>query len=223
MNSTTYSHISQAWQFIEETSLDNQTPASRHLYDNALASHAHTIISTSQADFLRVQARLVSARTVLVIGTETGLEIPALVSGMNNEGQLTVVTSSPEAAASTREIFNNLPETRTKMRCVNTEASAFLKRLNAHDYDMIIVSDEAANYRAALDEAERLLRSDGVLILTDAMAMTSADAQGGVANAVDRSAKAVALREVIAELSDNESFDTALVSIGTGIIIAVAR
>ncbi|TCD53545.1 hypothetical protein EJ419_07820 [Alloscardovia theropitheci] len=224
MNSTTYSQISKAWQFIEESSNDDQSSLSRSIYNEAVKnSHTHSIISSSQAQFLHLQAQLINARTVLLVGTETGLEIPALVSGMNNEGQMTVVNNSSEDANRTRNIFNALPDTHTKMRCVHTDTDTFLARLNAHDYDMIIVSGDPQNYRSAFNHSERLLRSNGLLILTDAMAMRNQDSHGGVPDAADRSEKAVALRTILDELSRNDSFDYSLVAIATGMILAVTK
>ncbi|WP_026181933.1 O-methyltransferase [Alloscardovia criceti] len=224
MNSTTYSHIAQAWTFIEETSADFDSATSKRLRNAYLnGSHNEAIASSSQAQFLTLQARLIQAQTVLVLGSESGIEIPALVSGMNNAGQLTVVTSSAESADATRTIFDSLPSTRTKMRSVDAQASQFVQRLNAHDYDLIVVAAEAENYTAAFDHAQRLLRSNGLLILTDAMAMSAPKNQGGVPNPADRSEKAVVLREIITALMQSEDYDATLLSIGTGLLYAIAH
>ncbi|WP_418968745.1 O-methyltransferase [Alloscardovia omnicolens] len=224
MNSTTYSHISQAWQFIEETSMRFDSEAIQSLrVATSKDAHAPELMSSSQAAFLRMQAQLVSARNVLLIGVDSGIEIPALIDGMRQEGQLTVVTPSSASAQRTREIFDSLRSTRTRMRYVSSDVPTFLHRLNAHDYDIIIVSSQAENYITATQEAQRLLRAQGILILTDAMAMTDDNSQGGVPNPADRHDKAVALRTIIDELMSNEKYDATLLAIGTGLLMAVVR
>ncbi|MFD0704818.1 O-methyltransferase [Alloscardovia venturai] len=225
MNSTMYSQISSAWKFIEETSYDFDDALSTKIRQTAEHdAHESGIISSSQAHFIRLQARLMHARTTLIIGVGSGMEIPALADGMNHEGQITVVTSSAQVSQRTRDIFDAIDETSsTKLRCVNADAQVFLPRLNAHDYDMILVSSLPHNYEAAVSDAQRLLRSGGILILTDVMALMSPDCKGGVPNAADRSEKAVTMRTIIKELMESNAYDTSLISVGTGLLLAVTH
>ena len=88
---------------------------------------------------------------------------------------------------------------------------------------MIIVSSGAENYAVARDEVARLLRDGGMLILTDVMALTDEKSEGGVPNPADRHDKAVVLRSVIDELMHDEMYTTALLSIATGVLMAIVH
>lgn len=225
MNNTTYSRIAQSWKFIEESSASaSDTLNTKLVQETELSSHDNVFVSFAQADFLKLEAKLIHARAALVIGSHSAVEISALVEGMNREGQLTAVTSSPEDTQRVRQVFDAVQvDASTKLRCVNADAKVFLPRLNAHDYDMLVVIGDAENYRAALHDAHRLLRQGGILLLTDAMALTAEDSRGGVSDAADRSSKAATMREIIKELNEDEKFSTALTSIGTGLLIAIAQ
>lgn len=220
-----YTRAALAWKFIEEKNADRADDLSTRISQKALHGESeNSFVSFCQANFLELQAKLIHARTALIIGFNDGIEIPALVNGMNHEGQLTVVASSAQATTRAREIFDEIQETSsTKLRCVNTDAQTFLPRLNAHDYDVLVVTGDAENYTAAVQDAHRLLRTGGLLFLTDAMALTVPDCRGGVPDAADRSNKAVALREIIRSMEEDENFDSSLTPVGTGLLIAVAR
>ena len=221
MNSSTYSHIAQAWQFIEETSMSADTADIQSV--RAQIAHKSTVVSSSLAAFIGMQAQLIQARNVLIIGLDSGIEIPVLTHGLGEASQLTVVTPSADDAQRTRSIFDSLRSPHTGMRCVSTDVKTFLHRLNAHDYDMIVVSSEAENYAVARDEVARLLRDGGMLILTDVMALTDEKSEGGVPNPADRHDKAVILRSVIDELMHDEMYTTALLSIATGVLMAIVH
>lgn len=214
-----------AWQFIEEKSAE-LTP---ELPTEVLSSIAEVsdmsshVQSHSESSFIETQARLCSAQTVLIVGTRNVYSIPALLRGMNNVGQLTIVDSSPIQNRIARIIADNVNDgVDTKIRCVNASSNAFLPRLNAHDYDMVVVSSDVENHATILDDAHKLLRSGGVLIVTDAMALAAPHDKAGVPDPADRSATTTAMRALITRIFDDERYSTSLVAVGTGTIIAVS-
>ena len=69
-----------------------------------------------------------------------------------------------------------------------------------------MVAGDAENYAATFAQASRLLRVHGVIVFTDVLALE--DGQGGVINPADRSDKAIAMRELLTTVEDDEGYLT---------------
>ena len=64
-------------------------------------------------------------------------------------------------------------------------------------------------------------RTHGVIVFTDVLALE--DGQGGVINPADRSDKAIAMRELLTTVEDDEGFESTLTPDGTGLLIAYKK
>lgn len=221
MDKTQYTNLAKAWEFTEEHALERQTPVVAAV--RAKAEQAgQPQGSAAQAQLLAMLVHLTGASSVIAIGTGSVVETVQLVEALNGGGQLTAVDSTAQGIAMIRKAFADLQDaTDTSLRAVNAPAHVFLPRLNANDYDFIVVAGDAANYAAAFNQASRLLRSHGIIAFTDVLA-TAGD-QGGVLNAADRSTKDTAMRELIATVEDNADFESTLTPDGTGLLIACKR
>ena len=130
----------------------------------------------------------------------------------------------PRGIALIRTLFNRLSdETQTTLRAVNAPVDVFLPRLNAENYDLIVVAGDAENYGASFEQAPRLLKKHGVIVFTDILAFDSATSAGGVLNPANRDAKSIAMRGLLETVESDERFVTALTPTGTGLLVAVKR
>ncbi|KAB8292842.1 O-methyltransferase [Bifidobacterium avesanii] len=223
MNKTSYTNLAKAWELAEDTAFARQSDRLHALRLNAEET-GFPQGSASQADFLRMLVRLTGARSIIMVGTCNAVETYQLVAGLAGGGQLTAVDSSPEGTTLIRRMFAQLDnETDTTLRMVNVAASQFLPRLNASDYDLIVVAGDAGNYAPAYRQAVRLLREGGALVFTDAFAFAGANANGGLLNPADRSDKAVELRTLLDTVAADEEFDTTLAPVGTGLMLSIKR
>ena len=59
------------------------------------------------------------------------------------------------------------------------------------------------------------------IVFTDVLALE--DGQGGVINPADRSDKAIAMRELLTTVEDDEGFESTLTPDGTGLLIAYKK
>lgn len=223
MNKTSYTNLAKAWEYAEDVAFAKQSEAL-----NALRIHAEEVGfpqgSAAQADFLRLLVGLTGARSIIVVGTGSVVETYQLIAGLGGTGLLTAVDSSPEGTALIRRMFTRLDnQTGTTLRVVNVAAGQFLPRLNAADYDLIVVAGDAGNYAPAFAQAERLLRRGGTVVLTDVLAFASPVSNGGLLNPADRGDKATAMRELLEAVQDDERFDVTLVPVGTGLVLCVKR
>lgn len=223
MDKTSYTNLARAWQYVEDAAVAGEPQSLAALRQDA-QSRGFPQESAAQDDFLRLLVRMTGTHSIIAIGTGAVAQTHQLIAGLDGAGLLTAVDSSPAGAAAIRTMFNALDDgTDTTLRVVNVAVGRFLPRLNAADYDLIVVSGDAANYAPAFEQAERLLRRGGAIVFTDALAFASPTARGGLLNAADRSDKAVALRALIDDVRDDERFDSVLIPVGTGLLIGVKR
>ena len=213
MDRTQYTNLAKAWEFTEEHARERESDA---LTDTRTAADESGQLQGSAA------VRITGAASVIAVGTGSLVETLQLAHALDNKGLLTAVDSTAQGIALIRKAFAELQdETDTTLRAVNAPASVFLPRLNANDYDLIVVAGDAENYAATFAQASRLLRVHGVIVFTDVLALE--DGQGGVINPADRSDKAIAMRELLTTVEDDEGFESTLTPDGTGLLIAYKK
>ena len=221
MDRTSYTNLAKSWEYVEDHAFSRQS-AELNAIRTAAEEAGIPQGSAAQAELLRMLVRMLDASSVIAIGTGSVVETMQLINGLDNAGQLTAVDSSTQGIALIRKAFAELQdETDTTLRAVNAPASVFLPRLNANDYDLIVVAGDAENYAATFAQASRLLRVHGVIVFTDVLALE--DGQGGVINPADRSDKAIAMRELLTTVEDDEGFESTLTPDGTGLLIAYKK
>ena len=221
MDRTQYTNLAKAWEFTEEHARERESDA---LTDTRTAADESGQLqgSAAQARLLGMLVRITGAASVIAVGTGSLVETLQLAHALDNKGLLTAVDSTAQGIALIRKAFAELQdETDTTLRAVNAPASVFLPRLNANDYDLIVVAGDAENYAATFAQASRLLRVHGVIVFTDVLALE--DGQGGVINPADRSDKAIAMRELLTTVEDDEGFESTLTPDGTGLLIAYKK
>jgi predicted O-methyltransferase YrrM len=89
-----------------------------------------------------------------------------------------------------------------------------LPRLTDGGYDMVFVDAEPADYPRYLDEAVRLLRCGGIVVLQGVLAGTVFDS-----GAADPGT--VALREVARQMREDDRLVPVLLPLGDGLLAAV--
>lgn len=224
MKRTSYANLARLWTAVEERA-EQREPESTTRIRRIAEGHGLRQPPAAQGELLDLLVRLVGARSVIAVGTGDVVDVLRLVHGLEGRGQVTAVDSSPAGIALVRSVASRLSEeTSTGLRAVNAAPGVFLPRLNAGDYDLIVVGGATDNYAPTLAEAPRLLRGGGIIVFSDVMALADAEGDGGgVPDPVDRGEKTVAMRQLIDDLTDDERFDTALTPSGTGTLVAVLK
>jgi predicted O-methyltransferase YrrM len=223
MNKTSYTNLSKAWEFSESHAIDGQRPYLRDVR-SSVEAQGHEQGSAAQARFLRMLVHLTNAHSVILVGTAAAVETIEIIDAMHGTGQLTVVDSSSDGASVIRSIFNQLDNASdTRMRVVNASAGIFLPRLNAEDYDLIVVTGDAGNYTSTYQQSSRLLKQGGATVFTDMLGFAAPDSSGGLLNPVDREPKTLELRELLNMVEKDDSTESVLIPIGSGMLITTHR
>lgn len=174
-------------------------------------------ISASTAALLSVLAASVNASAVVEIGASTGVSGAALLAGMTDEGILTSIDVEAENQRVARDTFTALGYDHVRTRLITGRALEVLPRLQDSAYDIVFVNGDRTEYPAIVAQARRLLRAGGLIILNSALGT------GGLADSGQREAGHQALREAANTLRDEDHWLPALLTVGSGMLIATLR
>lgn len=174
-------------------------------------------VSPAAGATLRLVASMVAARHVVEIGTGAGVSGLWLLQGMPRDGILTSIDLEPEHQRAARDAFAEagIPSQRT--RVISGDAAQVVARLTDGAYDLVLVDADKESYPTYAEEAIRLLRPGGVLVLDNMLWHDQ------VADPAARDEVTTLLRNLGKELRDDERLFPALVPVGDGLFIAVKR
>lgn len=174
-------------------------------------------VTEGAAALLTVLAATRSPSNVVEIGTGAGVSGIALMRGLTREAMLTTIDPDAEALRAAREGFaeGGFPANRTRM--ITGRARTVVPRLNSKAYDLVFLDADKASLVFHVEQAARLLRPGGLLIVNDALD------EDRVPKPAVREASTVATREAGKLLRDDEMWHSALVPTGSGILLAVRR
>lgn len=172
-------------------------------------------VSPGAGAALRLLAAAVGATNVVEIGTGTGVSGAWLLGGIAAEGVLTSIDLEAEHQRAAKATFSALDIPANQIRLITGRALDVLPRLADSAYDLAFVDAEPTDYADYVEQAARLLRVGGVLVLANAL--------GGdkVADPAQRDPATVALRGVVNALRDDERWTPALLPTGAGLLVGV--
>ncbi|MCI2239179.1 O-methyltransferase [Paenibacillus sp. TRM 82003] len=174
-------------------------------------------VSPGVAAALTVLAATARARTAVEVGTGTGVSTVSLLRGMAADGVLTTIDVDGERQRAAREAVADADVRGNRARMIPGRALEVLPRLTDAAYDLVLLDGDEREYSAYLEQAQRLLRPGGLLVVDDALW------HGRVADPAARDASTVALREVGRALAEDEGWISALLPAGEGLLLAVKR
>lgn len=163
---------------------------------------------------LRFLAATIGARAVVEIGTGTGVSGLWLLRGMATDGVLTSIDVDPENQRLARGVFTAAEYGPSRLRLINGMGLEVLPRLTDAGYDLVFVDADPTGHPRYLEEAVRLLRDGGVVVLAGVLTTAVVDP-----NADD--AATLAVREVARQMRENERLVPVLLPLGDGLLAAV--
>ncbi|MDG4822639.1 O-methyltransferase [Asanoa sp. WMMD1127] len=174
-------------------------------------------VSPGSGAALRLLAAAGNARSLVEIGTGTGVSGVWLLRGMRRDGVLTTIDVENEHQRVARRIFQEAGFAPSRTRIITGRALDVLPRLTDGGYDLVFVDADPTEYAACVAAAGRLLRAGGVLAVNNALA------GGRIGDPAARDAQTVLIREVVKELRDSDDWIPALLPTGAGLLTAVRR
>lgn len=163
---------------------------------------------------LRFLASSLYARSVVEVGTGTGVSGLWLLQGMAPDGVLTSIDVEPEHQRSARQAFQAAGHATSRYRLIMGQALDVMPRLTDAGYDMVFVDAAKVEYPRYLEAGVKLLRPGGVIVFDDALC------GGRVADPSQRDPATLAMREVTAAVRDDLTLLPLLVPLGDGLLAA---
>lgn len=164
---------------------------------------------------LRFLAATISAKAVVEIGTGAGVSGLWLLRGMSADGVLTSIDIDPENQRVARAAFTAAGYGPSRLRLINGLGLEVLPRLTDGGYDLVFIDTEPADHQRYLDEAVRLLRPGGIVVLDNAVAAEPATDPAEPATAT--------LRDVARQVRGDDRLVPMLLPIGNGLLAAVKK
>ncbi len=201
-----------AWAYTEDYVPDTDIgQAARH----AAADLGLISPSRGAAQLLTFLTKVVHAKAVVEIGTGAGVASLALLAGMAPEGILTTIDPEAEYQNTARSLVAKTGVRPQRLRTIAGSPLTVLPKLSDGAYDLVLIDGEPVESHEYLEQALRLLRHGGVLVLHHAMM------GGKVADPTNSSDEALIIREVLAAVAEIEELTPILLPVGDGILAAV--
>lgn len=171
-------------------------------------------VGSAAGALLTVLTHAARARTVAEIGTGTGVSGLYLARGMDRSGVLTTIDIEPEHHKSARKVFAaaGLPPERTRL--ITGNAIDVLPRLTDGGYDLVFIDGRKADYPAYADQALRLVRPGGLIVMDNALH------RGRVADPAQRDPETTAIRQALRTLRNAEGVTATILPTGEGLAVA---
>ena len=186
----------------------------RNARDTAVSSGAPAP-SNGLTTALTFLARLMAARNVVEVGTGTGATGLALFEGMIGQGVLTSIDSAADWQLMARQAFREHGIPTQHYRLITGNPIDVLNNLRDGAYDIVLVNVDKLSYVEYIDQAQRLLRSGGLLLVNDALLGNL------VADTTDDSDEPMIIREALESVAGAEDFTALLLPLGEGLRAAI--
>lgn len=171
-------------------------------------------VSQGAASVLTFLASVLQAKAVAEVGTGTGVSGLALLAGMASDGVLTSIDTEPEHQAAARTAFNAAGHPARRARLIAGAALQVLPKLSDGAYDLVLIDGDPLEYVEYVEQALRLLRPGGLLVLHHALA------GGRIADASNEDDDVVIIREALAAVSDSDELAPVVLPVGDGLLVA---
>jgi predicted O-methyltransferase YrrM len=157
------------------------------------------------------------ARSVVSIGSGGGLVGLWLLRGMRPDGVLTALDGDPEQLRAVRRAFGDAGVAANRARLIFGTPAEVLPRLSPGAYDMVVCDGPPREYSGHLPALLELVRVGGTLTCHGLL-------DGGrIADRTARDPQTVAWREISRTVRDDETLLSAVLPIGSGLLVATKR
>lgn len=159
-----------------------------------------TTISPAGAGLLSAVIASNQSKAVVEVGTGTGLTGLAVFAGLQPDGVLTTIDADGHHQAAAKDAFG-VAGNGANARLITGIAAEVLPRLADGAYDAVVINDTNNDIESYVEQAKRLLRPGGAVIITNANSAQFA----------------------LKPLAEDEALLSTAVPVDDGIILAIKR
>ncbi|MEI9907696.1 MAG: class I SAM-dependent methyltransferase [Actinomycetota bacterium] len=175
-------------------------------------------ITSGTGAFLRFLSHLISAQSVVEVGTGSGVGSLWLLRGMIENGTLTSIDDEAEHARITRIAFAEAEIAPQRYRLITNPMIDVMSKLTDRAYDLVVLRSDPEDLGFFVEEAHRILRTGGVLVID------SFFGGGKVSDPAQRDPRTIALRETGKNIKVSQDlWISTLIGVGDGLLLATKR
>ncbi|MEY3278353.1 MAG: hypothetical protein RLZZ426_839 [Actinomycetota bacterium] len=204
----------RSWSFTEGFSAETLPLAEARKRSIEIKAH---FVSPATGGTLRMLATAIGAQHVVEIGTSTGGAMQWVLQALPDDGQITSIDVDGEHHRIAKELLATADEATHRTRLITGRPTEVLPRLSDRAYDMVLIASDALDLNILLDQAIRLLRVNGLVILIDAFG------GGKVGDPAQRDTATVNRRLLVQRINQDPRLTCALLPVGDGLLVAVVR
>lgn len=200
------------WSYTEALPFEDEVLLRARERSHELGVHP---VSTGVGAALTVLAASAKAQTVVEVGTGAGVSGVCLLRGLGPQAVLTTIDSDVDHLRAARLAYSEAGIPGNRTRTISGRAAEVLPRLTDNAYDMVFIDADKAAFPVYTEQAVRLLKPAGLLIVNGALE------NGRVADPAAREPLTHTMREVGKTIRENDSLVSALLPTGDGLLLAV--
>lgn len=189
---------------------------------NATSEHPAAVmqIAPDQAQFMALLVKLLSARSLLEIGTFTGYSALSMAQALPEGGKIVCCDISEEYTDIGKPFWQQAgvsDKIDLRIAPALETLESLLQQGGAQQYDLAFIDADKANYSAYYECCLQLVRPGGVILFDNTLW------SGQVADASCDDEDTQALRALNKALKTDERVDIAMLTVADGLTIAMVR
>jgi len=162
---------------------------------------------------LRFIVESLKARSIVEIGTGSGVGGLWLFAGAGPEAVLTSIDTEREHAASARSVFEESGISSQRFRLITGIVMEVVGKLADTNYDLVVIRP-ASDVMDLIHESYRLLRPGGILFVDHVLSF------GKVADPTQRDFESISRRDGIRAVKEDARWSSIVLPLGGGVLLA---
>ncbi|MDA7713690.1 class I SAM-dependent methyltransferase [Candidatus Pelagibacter sp.] len=181
-------------------------------HNNTLGDIKRMQVATSQCHFLHLIIKTSNIKTVLEIGTFTGLSALSIALALPDDGKLTALDKDKETNKIAMNFFKKAKQD-NKIQTIVKPALDSLEELKNSKFDMVFIDADKMNYKEYYEKSLKLLDNGGLIIIDNVLW------HGEVADEDNLDKFTVNIRDFNTYVANDKRVEQIIVPLGDGMTV----
>ena len=183
-------------------------------YNTSLGDIKRMQISISQCHFLHLLIKSSKIKTILEIGTFTGLSTLSMSLALPEDGSITALDKNQETSEIAVSFFKKAAQD-NKIKLIISPALESLNNLNdqKQKFDLVFIDADKENYKNYFNHSLDLIDKDGLIVIDNVLW------HGEVVDNNKQDKLTVSIREFNSYVNENKRVENLIIPLGDGLTV----